>query len=83
MKEHHSDDRNIRLSNLNGILQVISVNLVSSFAGLFIKRLNAGDNLVSMLNSLPAFFSIAAIMIGMPLLSSIKNKRKASSLHFS
>jgi Na+/melibiose symporter-like transporter len=79
MKAQTSEERNIRLTNLNGVFQVISINLVSSFAGLFIKRLDAGDNLVSMLNSLPAFFSIAAIIIGMPLLSSVKNKKRASS----
>lgn len=82
MRKEFTEDRNIRLTNLNGIFQVISVNLVSSFAGLFIKRLNAGDNLVSMLNSLPAFFSIIAILIATPLLSSIKNKKKATSKAF-
>ena len=82
MKRKYNDNWNINLTNLNGIFQVISVNLVSSFAGLFIKRLNAGDNLVSMLNSLPAFFSIAAILIGTPLLCSVKNKKRAASAAF-
>jgi MFS family permease len=62
------------------MLQTISVNLVASFAGLFIKRLGAGDSLVSALNSLPGFFSLIAILVGIPFVSSIKNKKQVTAL---
>lgn len=73
---------NYFLNNLNGVLQIIAVNLATGFAGLFLKRLNAGDELVSLFNSLPAFFSILAIFIGGMVLSSTKNKKKATSYAF-
>jgi MFS family permease len=76
------EDRNIVLNNINGILQVVSMNLVASFAGLFIKRLNASDNLVSMLNSLPALFSIIAIILATPLVTRFKNKKKVTSISY-
>lgn len=82
MKYKSVEDNNIFYNNLNGMLQVISMNLVTSFAGLFIKRLNAGDNLVSLLNSLPAFFSVAAIIFGTSLVSSCKNKKRATSISY-
>ncbi|WDU82565.1 hypothetical protein [Caloramator sp. Dgby_cultured_2] len=65
---------NFFLNNLNGVLQIIAVNLVTSFAGLFLKRLNANDELVSLFNSLPAFFSILAIFIGGIILTNTKTK---------
>lgn len=73
---------NIRMNNINGALQIISVNLVTSFAGLFIKRLNASDYLVSLLNSLPALFSILGILLSTPLILSCKNKKKVTSLSY-
>lgn len=73
---------NFFLNNLNGILQVISVNLATSFAGLFLKRLNANDELVSLFNSLPAFFSILAIFLGGIILTNTKNKKRTTSLCF-
>ena len=77
-----TQSRNAALNNLNGVFQYISINMVASFAGLFIKRLNASDNLVSMLNSLPAFFSVVAIIIGTRFASNCKNKKKIASLLF-
>jgi len=73
---------NFFLNNLNGVLQVIAVNLVTSFAGLFLKRLNANDELVSLFNSLPAFFSILAIFIGGIILTNTKNKKRTTSFAF-
>ncbi|GFR34244.1 MFS transporter [Thermobrachium celere] len=73
---------NYYLNILNGIFQVIALNLATSFAGLFLKRLNAGDYLVSLFNSLPAFFSIMAIFIGGIVLSSTKNKKRTTSITF-
>lgn len=73
---------NIRMNNINGALQIISVNLATSFAGLFVKRLNASDYLVSMLNSLPAIFSILGILISTPLILSCKNKKKVTSISY-
>lgn len=82
LKHKNIEEKNMFYNNLNGILQVISMNLVTSFAGLFIKRLNAGDNLVSLLNSLPAFFSVVAIIFGTSLVSSCKNKKRATSISY-
>lgn len=73
---------NYYLNILNGVFQVIALNLATSFAGLFLKRLNAGDNLVSLFNSLPAFFSIIAIFIGGIILTSTKNKKRTTSIAF-
>lgn len=73
---------NIKLNNLNGIFQIISVNLATAFAGYFIKRLNASDNLVSVFNSIPAYFSIAAILLSAPIFLSCKNKKKITAISF-
>lgn len=73
---------NYYLNILNGVFQAIALNLATSFAGLFLKRLNAGDSLVSLFNSLPAFFSIMAIFIGGIILSSAQNKKRTTSLMF-
>ncbi|MBZ4662681.1 MAG: transporter [Caloramator sp.] len=73
---------NYYLNILNGVFQAIALNLATSFAGLFLKRLNAGDSLVSLFNSLPAFFSILAIFIGGIILSSTQNKKRTTSLMF-
>ena len=76
-------ERNALLNNLNGIFQIICVNLIISYAGIFVKRLSPNDdNLVSLLNSLPAFFSVAAIILGAGLIVKIKNKKKAASIGF-
>lgn len=83
LQKRTKTERNIILNNLNGIFQVICVNLVSSYAGIFVKRLAPNDdNLISLLNSLPAFFSVAAILLGTGLAASIKNKKKAASAGF-
>ncbi|SHE97614.1 MFS transporter [Caloramator proteoclasticus] len=73
---------NYYLNILNGVFQAIALNLATSFAGLFLKRLNAGDSLVSLFNSLPALFSILAIFIGGIILSSTQNKKRTTSLMF-
>ncbi len=77
-----NEDRNLFFNNINGMLQTISVNLIASFSGLFIKRLGAGDSLISALNSLPGLFSLIAILIGIPFVSTIKNKKQATALFF-
>ncbi|SKA75534.1 Major Facilitator Superfamily protein [Caloramator quimbayensis] len=82
MNKLKDESLNIRLNNINGALQIIAVNLVTSFAGLFVKRLNASDYLVSMLNSLPAAFSILGILLSTPLILSCKNKKKVTSLSY-
>lgn len=77
-----NEDRNLFLNNLNGMFQTISVNLVASFSGLFIKRLGAGDSLISALNSLPGLFSLIAIIIGIPFVSNLKSKKQVTALCF-
>ena len=83
MQESTSTEKlNIKLNNLNGTFQIISVNLATAFAGYFIKRLNASDNLVSLFNSIPGYFSIAAILFSAPIFLSCKNKKKVTALAF-
>lgn len=53
---------NVRINLYNGIASSIAVNLVVPFVGIFAIRLGASDFEVSLLNSLPAFFAIAAMM---------------------
>jgi MFS family permease len=73
---------NLYINNLNGILQALSINLVTPFASLYAKRLNATDNDIALLNSYPAIFCILAVFLGTYLFRRYKNKKKITTLFF-
>lgn len=75
-------DYNLRINNLNGILQALSINLVVPFASIYTKRLNGTDNDIALLNAYPSIFSILAVFLGTYLFRRFKNKKKVTALFF-
>lgn len=74
---------NLKINNINGILQALCLNLVTPFASIYAKKLNASDNDIAMLNSYPAIFCIVATIIGSYLFMHFKNKKKITTVFFS
>ncbi|MFL0248391.1 MFS transporter [Candidatus Clostridium stratigraminis] len=84
-KNHHRTniEYNLYITNINGLLQALSLNLVIPFASLYTKRLNGTDNDIALLNSYPSIFSIIAVFLGTYLFRKYKNKKKLTSIFFS
>lgn len=73
---------NLSINNINGILQALCLNLVTPFASLYAKRLNATDNDIALLNSYPAIFSILAVFLGTYLFRKYSSKKNVTTIFF-
>lgn len=76
------DEYNIDINNWNGVFQILAVNLVTPFATMFAKRLNASDLEIALLNSLPAIVSIGAIIPGAIYIQKCRDKKNATARFF-
>lgn len=81
-KSNSNLEYNLYVSNLNGILQALCLNLVIPFASLYAKRLNATDNDIALLNSYPAVFCLLAVFLGTYLFRKYNDKKKLISIFF-
>lgn len=73
---------NLYVNNINGILQALSINLVTPYASLYTKRLGGGDNDIALLNSYPAVFCLFAVFFGTYLYRKFNDKKKITSIFF-
>jgi len=62
--------RNLTLNTCNGVLAVMSANLVGPFLGIFAVRIGASNVQVALLSSLPALMSLLAMVPGARFLDS-------------
>lgn len=81
-KPKNNLEYNLKINNINGVLQALCINLVVPFASLYAKRLNATDDDIALLNSYPAVFCILSIFLGTYLFRKYKNKKKVTALFF-
>ena len=80
--EEDLNDYNIRISNLNGILQIAAANLVLPFAIMFAKRLYATDFQIALMSSLPAIVSVGVIIPGAIYVKRCINKQAVTGRLF-
>lgn len=81
-KPKNNLEYNLKINNVNGILQALCLNLVVPFASLYAKRLNATDDDIALLNSYPAIFCILSIFLGAYLFRRYKNKKMVTAISF-
>ena len=73
-------DPKFKINIFNGIALAISVNLVNPYFAKFAERLGANAYQIASLNSLPAFFSLFALIPGAIFLDVLGNKQKNTAL---
>lgn len=69
-----------KINIYNGVALAISVNLVNPYFAKFAERLGANAYQIASLNSLPAFFSLFALIPGAIFLDVFGNKQKNTTL---
>ncbi len=80
LKRYKYENYNTLINYCHIIFQSISINLVVPFAQIFAKRLNASDNQIAMLHSLPAFFGTIAIILSILIYAKYNNKKKVAAI---
>lgn len=70
---------NTNINIINGMMAIITANLVTPYFAKFAERLGAGDYHITLLSSLPAFISIFVIIPGAILIEGFKNKKAITS----
>ncbi len=73
--------KNLTLNALNGVLAMMSANLVGPFMGIFAVRIGASNVQVALLSSLPAMMSLLAMIPGARFLDS-RTDRKGWTCRF-
>jgi MFS family permease len=67
--------KNLTLNALNGVLAMMSANLVGPFMGIFAVRIGASNVQVALLSSLPALMSLVAMIPGARFLDSRADRK--------
>lgn len=73
---------NIKYNNLNGVVQVLAGNMIGPFVGIFAIKLGASNAQIAMLSSLPALFSLAAMLPGAWFVDRFPRKQGVTAAFF-
>lgn len=69
-------DRNIRINTMHGVAQVMAMNMVLSFTGIFAVKLGATNYQIALLSSGPAVVSLLAMIPGAQFINRHARKKR-------